>query len=277
MRFNNKISPYCIGIVVRTKSPQPPFVKGVRGGILKRVVALAIVSCFLVGVTAHAGSAEEGRSYLDLGGGYKTGDFGTPTTSSLYYLSSTIGYVAPRYDVSVTVPYLSLANKTGGQSRTESGVGDVILRGGAVFIPEGSSGFSLNGTLAVKLPSADETRGLGTGETDYGGFLGLYQRIENFKLSITGGYIKVGDPSAINYNDIYLYGVGISRIFGRTNIAASLDGRRSMVPGEQNPQEVSVGLFHVLNVDFAIRGSAFKGLNNGGPDFGMDFGIVRWF
>jgi hypothetical protein len=50
-----------------------------------------------------------------------------------------------------------------------------------------------------------------------------------------------------------------------------------MVPGAQNPLEVTVGLFHVLNVDYALRGSAFKGLNNGGPDFGTDFGIVRWF
>ncbi|MCK9418629.1 MAG: transporter [Nitrospirae bacterium] len=228
-------------------------------------------------VAPSAVSADTGRGYLDLGGGYKTGDFGTPTTSSLYYLSSTIGYVAPRYDVGVTVPYLFLTNKNAGQSQTDSGAGDIILRGGAVFIPEGPGGFSLNGTLAVKLPSADETKSLGTGETDYGAFLGLHQRIEDFKLSLTGGYIKIGDPAAINYNDVHLYGVGVSRAFGRTDIAASLDGRRSTVPGVQNPQEVSVGFFHVLNADHAIKGSAFKGLNNGGPDFGVDFGIVRWF
>ncbi|MCK9419957.1 MAG: transporter [Nitrospirae bacterium] len=238
------------------------------------VLLIVLLSAFAV---PSAASADTGRGYLDLGGGYKTGDFGTPTTSSLYYLSSTIGYVAPRYDVSVTVPYLSLTNKASGQSLSESGIGDVILRGGAVFIPEGSIGFSLNGTMALKLPTADDTKGLGTGETDYGAFLGMHQRIENFKLSLTGGYIKIGDPAAINYNDIYLYGVGISRIFGRTNIAASFEGRRAMVPGAENPQEVSVGFFHVLSVDYAIRGSAFKGLNNGGPDFGMDFGIVRWF
>ena len=248
-----------------------------RRGI-RYVAVHALLIILLSAIAApSAVSADTGRGYLDLGGGYKTGAFGTPTTSSLYYFSPTIGYVAPGYDVGVTVPLLSLTNKTGGQSRTESGVGDIILRGGLVFIPEGSGGFSLNGTLALKLPTADETRGLGTGETDYGAFLGLHQRIGNFKLSLTGGYIKVGDPPAINYNDIYLYGVGISRVFGATNIAVSLDGRRSMVPGAQNPQEVSVGFFHVLNVDYAIRGSAFKGLNNGGPDFGMDFGVVRWF
>ena len=250
---------------------------GLRCGIRYLAFHALLIILLSAIVAPSAVSADTGRGYLDLGGGYKTGDFGTPKTSSLYYLSPTIGYVAPRYDVSITVPYLSLTNKTGGQNRTESGAGDIILRAGAVFISEGPSGFSLNGTLAFKLPTADETRGLGTGEIDYGAFLGLHQRIENFKLSLTGGYLKIGDPSAINYNDVTLYGIGISRVFGGTDVAASLDGRRSTVPGAQNPQEVGVGFFHVLNADYAIRGSAFKGLNNGGPDFGMDFGVVRWF
>lgn len=46
-----------------------------------------------------AAGAEDGRSYLDMSAGYKTGDFGTPTRSDLYYVMPTLGYVAPRYDV----------------------------------------------------------------------------------------------------------------------------------------------------------------------------------
>jgi hypothetical protein len=244
---------------------------------MKQAAALAFLACFLVGVAASAGHAEEGRGYLDLGGGYKTGDFGTTITSDLYYFSAVLGYVAPRYDVSITVPHLSLKNAAGGSSSTETGIGDVILRGGSVLVPEGPNGFSLNGTLAVKLPSADETRGLGTGEIDYGAFLGLHQRLEDYSLSLSGGYIKIGDPYVINYNDIPLYGIGISRLFGRTEGAVSLEGRGAMVSGAENPLEVNVGFFHVLSVDYAVRGNAFKGLNNGGPDHGIDLGIVRWF
>lgn len=50
-----------------------------------------------------------------------------------------------------------------------------------------------------------------------------------------------------------------------------------MVPGAEDPLEVTIGFFHVLNVDYAIRGNAFKGLNNGGPDLGVDLGFVKWF
>lgn len=239
---------------------------------------LALVVLFLGVLPANGAAwAQDGRSYLEISGGYKTGDFGTPTKSNLYYLSPALGYVTPQYDISVTMPYLSLTSETGGTTASESGVGDIILRGGMVFLPETGSGLSLDGSLAIKFPTADETKGLGTGETDYGAFLALHQRLEQFKLSLMGGYIKVGDPPQINYNDISLYGVGISRVFGRTNLSASFEGRRAMIPGAKNPQEINIGFFHVLNADWAIKGGAFAGLNKGGPDFGLNFGIVRWF
>ncbi|MEK6745319.1 MAG: hypothetical protein AABZ15_17025 [Nitrospirota bacterium] len=242
---------------------------------------LAFHTLLLISLSAIAApstaSGDTGRGYLELGGGYKTGAFGTPTRSSLYYLSSTIGYVAPRYDASVTVPYLFIESRTGSQSQTESGVGDMILRVGRVLVPGGDSGLSLDGALAVKVPTADEMKGLGTGETDYGSFMGLHQRLGRFKVSFNGGYIKVGDPPRINYNDIYLYAVGISRIFGDTDLYTSFEGRRAVVPGTKNPQEINVGFFHVMNADYAIKGGAFSGLNNGGPDFGINLGIVRWF
>ncbi len=247
-----------------------------QGGIVTAPIVHVLFILFFI-FLPYGASAQEGRGYLDISGGYKTGDFGTPTSSNLYYLAPTLGYVALRYDFSVTTPYLSLTNETGGVSATESGIGDVILRGGAVLLPEGSGGLSVNGSLALKLPTADETKGLGTGETDYGAFLALHQRFDQFKLSLMGGYIKVGDPPQTTYNDISLYGVGISRVFGKTNLSASFEGRRATVPGAKNPQEINLGFFHVLNADYAIKGGTFFGLNDGGPDFGLNAGIVRWF
>ncbi len=236
-----------------------------------------VVVLLLVLLAPLAVAAEDGRSYLEMSGGYKTGDFGTLTKSDLYYVSPTLGYVAPLYDLSVAVPYLYLSSKTGGASTSESGMGDVILRGGRVFIPEGGVGFSLDGALAVKLPTADKNKGLGTGETDYGAFLSAHQLVAGVKLSLLSGYIKIGEPAGIKYNDVYSYGLGISKVFGFTELYSSIEGRRAMAPGARNPAEVSVGFFHVLNVDYAIVGGVFKGLNNGGPDFGMNFGVMRWF
>lgn len=241
-----------------------------------RINATAVLLLSLPLIAPITASAEDGRSYLAVDGGYKTGDFGTATRSNLSSLSPTIGYVAPRYDLSVTVPSLFLTSETAGARNTESGPGDLILRGGLVLVPEGERGFSVDGSLALKLPTADETRGLGTGETDFGAFLSLRRRFETIKLSLLGGYIKIGDPPLLNYNDSYLYGVGVSRSFGRTELFASYEGRRAMVPGAVNPREINAGFFHVLSSDYAIKGGAFSGLNSGGPDFGLNIGFVRW-
>ncbi len=88
-------------------------------------VVHGVVALLLILLSPLAAGAEEGRSYLEMTGGYKTGDFGTPTRSELYYVSPTLGYVAPRYDLSITTPYLFLANKTDGETISESGIGDV--------------------------------------------------------------------------------------------------------------------------------------------------------
>ncbi len=243
-----------------------------------RSIVHTLFVLLLIATMPVAGWASEGRGYIDMNGGYKTGDFGTPTRSDLYYFSPALGYVAPRYDMSITIPYLYLLTGQGlMQTNTENGIGDIILRAGIVVAPETENGFSLSASAAVKLPTADENKGLGTGETDYAGFLGVHKRIGQNRLTLSAGYIKVGDPSGIDLNNVYVYDVGYARMFTRTELSAWYEGRRSLIPGTKNPQEINVGFFHILNQDYSIKGSSFVGLNNGGPDFGLNLGIVRWF
>ena len=231
----------------------------------------------LLGTLPIAVWAGEGRGYFDFNGGYKTGDFGTATRSNLYYFSPVLGFVTPRYDMSITIPYLLLSNETAGVIGTEEGVGDVILRGGMVLLPETESGVSLIGSVAVKAPTADENKGLGTGEADYAGFFGLRKRFGQNRLTLSAGYIKVGDPSGVDLNDVYVYDIGLARMFERTEVFAWYEGRRSLIPGSRNPQEINVGFFHILNQDYSIKGSSFVGLNDGGPDHGINLGLIRWF
>ena len=134
----------------------------------------------------------------------------------------------------------------------------------------------MNGALAVKLPTADETKGLGTGKADVGATLRLGQRLGRVRLSLLGGFIKVGDPAGQDYNDVYLYGIGVSGTKGETGLYASLEGRRALVAGADNPLEVRVGFFHLFGHRYAIRATAFAGLNDGGPAYGAGLGFVQW-
>lgn len=243
--------------------------------MILRILAILVLTWYsLLPSTAFAAG---GRSYLELSSGLMSGDFGTTTSSRLFSLSPTLGYVALRHDFSVTVPYLALSNETNGARNTESGLGDIIVRAGAVLFPENVSGFSVNGSAAVKLPTADETRGLGTGETDYGVFASVQQRLLAFKLSVKAGYLSTGDAPGRDYEDGFSYGIGLSRRFARTTAYGSYENRRAVISSFENPQEVSAGFFHLLNADYAVKGHLFVGLNNGGPDGGGSLGIVRWF
>lgn len=196
--------------------------------------------------------------------------------STLFSLVPTLGYVTPRYNVSATAPLLSLALKTSGSSETETGLGDVILRAGALLLRETSGGSSISCAAAVKLPTADDAKGLGTGQTDYGVFAGLHQKLLGLKLSVTGGYIFTGEPPGFSYKDIPLAGIGVSKVFGLTNVFASLEGRGATVSGAEDPLEASLGAFHLFNRDYALTGNVTFGLNNGGPAFGATIGVVRW-
>ena len=231
----------------------------------------------LIGIMPITAWAADGRGYLDITGGYKTGSFGTPTKSELFYFQPALGYVTPRYDVSITIPYLFQSNTTAGQTTTEDGIGDILLHGGLVFIPETKDGFSLYGSASIKLPTADKDKGLGTGETDLGGFLSAGKRIGDNRFTLSAGYIIVGSPPGVSLNNVYVVDIGYTRIFTFTELLFWYEGREAEVPGAKNPQELNVGFFHIINRDYSIKGSTFVGLNNGGPDFGLSLGIVRWF
>jgi hypothetical protein len=234
---------------------------------------------FFVVFTVVGANAESGRFYLDLNGGYKTGSFGTRVRSDLMYCSSELGYASTRYEASITVPYLFLKNSVENSdiSSAANGVGDIIVRGGAVLLAEGESGFSLDGALAVKLSTADRSKGLGSGETDVGAFINADQRFHGVKLTLMAGFIKIGHDPTVAFNDIFLYGAGVSRIFGFTNIYTSFEGRTAMISGSFSPAEIHAGVFQVLNKDISLKGNLFAGLNSGGPRFGSEVGVMHWF
>lgn len=232
----------------------------------------------LIMILASSNIADaSGRSYLDLGIGYKTGDFGTDTKSTLSYLHSSIGYIAPKYDFSVSVPYQILSNKTLDQNQTERGISDIILTAGSILIPDENNRFSLDGRLVLKLAIESDNLNLGSSETDYGAILGISKQIQKLKLRLTGGFVKVGDPLGINYNDIYFLGFALSKLYDKTNFAVSFDTRRSIIAETPNFQELSLSIYHTINANVLIRSSVMKGLSNSGPELGLDFGIINWF
>lgn len=246
-----------------------------NGAARSRTGLVALCFALLSVLAAGLAGGQEGRPYFELNAGFRTGDFGTTTRSDLLYLAPTFGYAAPRYDYSVTVPYLSLTSRTAGGSTTQSGIGDTVVRGGRELTA--GTDWSLYGSLAVKLPTADETRGLGTGEADLGAFVTFGRDFDSVRLSLLGGTIQTGDPPGQTLTDLWLYGIGLATWAGATRLYGSIEGRTASVPGAPNPLEVYVGAMYPLSARQWLTGTAFAGLNDGGPRYGASVGFVHWF
>ncbi len=231
----------------------------------------------LLGSPMRAG---EPALYLEGGLGAKQGDFGTPVTSRLGLAYGSLGYASDRFDVSVSVPYLRLQTSGGGQDATETGLGDVLLRGVRRLIPETEEGYSLDGALAVKLPTADSAKSLGTGQTDVGGFLGLHQRWDRLQATLVGGWIQgsTGGPLApvTTASGIYSAGVGLTYLGEQGRYSVGFQARGAQYAGIPAPREATLDVFRMLTARLALKGSLILGLNDGSPKTSVGLGVVYW-
>lgn len=237
-----------------------------------------------------------GALYLESGLGRRSGDFGSPTTSTLIFGYGTVGYASSRYDVSTTLPILQLKTTGNGTSEQSSGTGDVLLRGVRRLAGTGISGFSLDGGLALKLPTANDSKGLGAGKMDIGAFLSPFYRWDQLQVSAVAGWIKTGgfggmgtgmgsgmgggtsiDSGSDGMNGgAYVVGSALSLFQDRTKYSLSFEARGAQFQGSPGAREITADVFHLFNPKWAMKASAFVGLSNGGPKNGLGLAIVYW-
>lgn len=233
-----------------------------------RLPYLMLLICFSPWVLA-----KDGWQYIDVSIGYSKADFGASNESELFQLQVSYGQVGERYDFSVMVPYLFLRDSFG----DESGLGDIMLRAGMIVIGDQLAANKLHAAIAVKLPTADETKGLGTGETDTGGFLTYTHYFNGTHFSLMGGYIVTGDSAFQTYNDIAVYGVSLARLMTPWYVYVSVDGRERIFADGEDPLELSAGFFYQIKQQQFLKVEGFTGLSDGSPDYGLTVGIVHGF
>lgn len=248
-------------------------------------------------LTACAGmlvalGAQAQESPLTLGGGlhYSSGDYGTSTTTSIATLAATARYEAGPWVYKATVPYLSVEGDTGvipgvGQVRAApvrsdkaSGLGDIVLSATYAAYYDRASTLGLDLTAKLKLATADEAKGLGTGEHDVAFLVDLYRLFGR----ITGfggvGYHILGDSPALPLENAWSANLGASyKLDERDSAGAMLDHRQRVVPGGPAQREL-VGFFtRKLAGDWKAQAYALIGLADGSPDWGGGLSLARPF
>jgi hypothetical protein len=237
-------------------------------------------------------AAQAQESPLTLGAGlhYSSGDYGTSTTTRITTLAATGRYEAGAWVYRATVPYLMVDGDTGvipgiGQARgapvrseSASGLGDIVLSAtyAAYYNPASTLGMDLTGKL--KLGTADESEGLGTGEHDIAFLVDLYRTFD----AVTGfggvGFHVLGDSPALPLENAWSANLGMSvKLDERDSVGAMLEGRERVAAGGARQRELSAFWIRKLDRDWKAQAYALIGLADGSPDWGAGLSLARPF
>ena len=257
------------------------------------VTAAALI---LLGVTPAV--ADDPRWSFTTAVFYSVGDYGTDKDTTIVYVPFTLG-VTPidRFTVSVTVPYIRQTGQnvvvTGGgvavrrrgqstsststSSETEDGLGDVLLKGSFVVLRDEGLVPEVAPYVRIKFPTADEDRGLGTGEFDETIGVELSKRlVDRLTGFLSLSYTFVGDPAGLDLRDSFGWSIGADfAVTPPISVFAVLEGSTAIDPSQQDPLELRVGAEFRLAKGLSLTGAVSRGLSDGSADWGVSasFGL----
>lgn len=237
---------------------------------------------------AFGGLRADVRTDLRIVPFYSTGKFGGDATTEVFYVPFIFTARSPRNDFRVTVPYLRVESDElvaiiGGQvipigsgSTSEDGLGDIIVRDDYFFYGGGTGKPWLYATARLKIPTADETKGLGSGEFDYGPGVGIIQPVgERWHFLSEAIYMVRGDPDGIDFeNTLWFFIGGEARVSDPARVSLFYDRRESVISGKDPTASLILGYSHRYSDKRELRSFLSIGLTDTSEDYGIGIGFV---
>lgn len=219
---------------------------------------------------------------------YMTGDYGQKQDTDILYAAAAIKRYFEKGDVTLTVPYVDVSDGgvtfiDGGAevvagAGSGSGLGDIVLKGRYYAVAqEGWLPFiDLVGSL--KLPTADEDEGLGTGKPDFTVMAEFARRLKRQPWIVLAelGYTFVGEPSGYDVENRWLYSIGVAyEVNPKVTLSGYLDGRTAIFRGNDDPLSVLLIGEYKWRPDFRLDTMLELGLNDGAPDLAVTVGVRK--
>jgi hypothetical protein len=243
---------------------------------------------------------------------YSSGSYGTDSRTNILYAPITVRRIFRDGDISLTIPFVSIsgtgvvrlvggaptrtssatatpvgalvAGPGGGKgpgasplssSTTDSGLGDIIVRGRYFLIEESDMVPLVAITGRVKVPTADADRGLGTGEFDEGAGVELTKSLADRWLAyLAGGYNIIGDAPGTNFNNQWWYDVGIGYdVTDNLHMSVFYEEYRALVDTVNNARDLLTLANYAVDDTVHLTGSLLVGLSNGAPNYGLGGGV----
>jgi hypothetical protein len=262
-------------------------------------VLLASVLFLAIG----AARADDGFA-VGVGADYSSGDYGTDITTTIWNVPVVGRYTSGNWTWKGVLPWLSVqgdptvipglgnvgtvnpAGRTRGNSggattpvtttsSSASGIGDLRFAGTYSFDTGTALGVDLSGN--IKIATADEDKGLGTGANDYGLALDLYGKVGETTLFGGTGYTRLGESDFIDTNNVFNAGFGAMWAAGVGNLGLSYDWRSAASDTADDRSEVTAFYSIPASEDLKWQLYATKGLSDGSPEWGLGASMTYTF
>lgn len=255
---------------------------------MKSSCLLRFLAFVVLGLFSVTSSAQQQGLSIKTGVQYTTGEYGGTQDISDIYVPITGMLVSGDWGLSATIPYLRVKAPGGtqigpggepipgtGDMTTESGVGDIILRLTYFnLLRSADKQFALDVTGKLKLGTADENKGMGTGENDYSIQFDGYSFFDNFTLFGTLGYKVRGQPVGYDLEDVWFASIGGSiPIATRTRLGMAFDLRPSAYKSNEDLRELSLYISRRSASNWRYSAYLSTGFSDSSPDMGAGFSV----
>jgi hypothetical protein len=252
-------------------------------------LAMTAFACLWASTGAALAADYEG---LTLGAGlhHTDGDYGTPVSTEITAFVLTGRYETAQWFFKGSVPWLSVSGGGGvipgigrvrGATAAESsasGLGDLVLSATHKTWYDAAQQAGLELTGRLKLATADEDEGLGTGEHDFGFQADVFKGFGRLTGFAGLGYTLFGDSPDFPLRNVFNVTFGASyRLDQRDSVGFAYDQRDPVAPGAAELTEIM--LFWSRQIDRAWRTQAYflVGLEDGSPDWGAGLSLTHAF
>jgi len=222
---------------------------------------------------------------------YSSGRFNLPTSTNISYVPYAVKYETGDWTFRASSGYISFAgprnvitddngaplltdidltHEEARRSRRKSGFGDVYLSATYALENPYMDDFFIDLTGQIKIPTADENKGLGTGQVDYTARLDAAYLFGNFMPFGTLGYRFVGETPRFDLQNSFFASIGLAYYLTfDTSIGVAYDYRESATPGFNSPKEIFSYVDVQLDDHWGINFYGVVGLNNVTTDYGL--------
>lgn len=234
----------------------------------------------LLGTTMLVAAPAQADDYIQLNTGvdYSSGDYGDTVDTDFLAIPVGVRYQADNFYLKASISYLDVKGPSGvipgdggvsdpgGAVTSRSGLGDLWVTAG-YSLPVGSSTW-FDAVGKVKLPTASETKFLGTGSTDFTAQGELLHSFGALSVAAYGGRRFNGSSDLFDLRDVWLGGGGVYVNADRITLGLDYDWREGSTPTSADISELTGSLTYKLNDSLRLQGYGYTGFADGSPDLG---------